>query len=325
MSIRVAGRGLVFSCLLLTSCRGAGAARSSPVERGRYLVDHLYACGSCHTPKLPSGAPDPARYLAGVQCRFDVDPAPGRGCINSKNLTHHPRGLANVTDDRAVKAMFLDGRRPDGKLLHPAMPAYEFHNMPAEHADAIVAYLRTVPGVDQLVPPSEPPFDLSPEQATPPLDLALVPEVPPSARDAESARRGRILVAAACVGCHTPSPARRIPGALPLDTSRLFAGGRAFDPAIIGFDGSGLPARIYSQNLTQHESGLLGWSADDVVRVLVEGKDRDGKGVCPPMPAGPDGPFHGLSPEDARNIASYVVTLPGIDNALPNACAVEPR
>jgi hypothetical protein len=203
------------------------------------------------------------------------------------------------------------------------MPAYEFHNMPGEHADAIVAFLRSVPGVDHRVPPSEPPFEQSPEIATPPLDLALVPEVPAAARERESARRGRLLVAAACVGCHTPSPPTRVPGVLPLDTSRLFAGGRGFDPAIIGFDGSGLPARVYSQNLTQHESGLLGWSADDVVRVLIDGKDRDGKGVCPPMLAGPGNAFHGLHAEDARDIGNYVVTLPGIDNPLPNPCALE--
>jgi mono/diheme cytochrome c family protein len=322
MSIRITGRCLVMSTLLLAGCRDAEAARRTPVELGRYLVDHLYDCGACHTPTLPSGAPDPARYLAGVECRFDVDPAPGRGCINSKNLTSHPRGLGNVTDDRAVKAMIVDGRRPDGKLLHPVMPAYVFHNMPDEHADAIVRFLRSVPGVDQLVPPSEPPFEQSPERATPPLEMALVPEVPSDARDGESARRGRTLVAAACVGCHTPPPAVRAPGVVPLDTTRLLAGGRGFDSASIGHVSPGLPARIYSQNLTQHETGLLGWAADDVVRVLLEGKDREGKAVCPPMPVAA---FHGLAREDAKDIASYLVTLPGIDNPLPGSCALEPR
>jgi mono/diheme cytochrome c family protein len=307
---------------LLAGCREAGAAKGSPALRGRYLVDHLYDCGACHTPRLPSGEPDPARYLAGVECRFDVDPAPGRGCINSKNLTHHPRGLANVTDDRAVKAMIVDGRRPDGKLLHPVMPAYVFHNMPDEHADAIVAYLRSVPGVDHLVPPSEPPFEQAPERATPPLDMALLPPVPSTVSDVAGAARGRVMVAAACAGCHTPPAAVRAPGVLPLDTSRLLAGGRGFDSASIGHAVTGLPPRIYSQNLTQHESGLLGWGASDVVRVLLEGKDREGKGVCPPMPVAA---LHGLAREDAEDIASYLVTLPGIDNPLPQGCALEPR
>lgn len=322
MSIRLTGRCLVLSTFLLAGCRDAGAARSSPVERGRYLVEHLYDCGGCHTPKLSDGAPDPARFLAGVPCLFDVDPAPGRGCISSKNLTPHARGLGNVTDDRAVKAMILDGRRPDGKLLHAAMPSYVFHNMPGEHADAIVAFLRSVPAVDQLVPPGEPPFDRAPELAIPPLDMALMPEVPSDASDVESARRGRTLVAAACVGCHTPPPAARVPGVLPLDATRLLAGGRWFESANIAPSEPGVPPRIFSQNLTQHETGLLGWATDDVVRVLLEGKDREGKGICPPMPTKA---FHGLAREDARDIARYLVTLPGIDNPLPASCALEPR
>lgn len=316
---------LVISCLALGACQAraeearpsAEAARPSAVEappsaveQGRYLVEHVYSCVDCHTPKLPSGELDRSRYLAGVVCRFDVDPTPGRGCINSKNLTHHPSGLANVRDDRALMAMFLDGRRPDGKALHPIMPYWELRNMPPEHAQAIVSYLRTVPGVEHRVPPSEPPFDAAPRAPAPPVDLALVPEVPAAAREAESARRGRRLAAVACIGCHTPPPAS---GAGVLDFAKVFAGGRRFRASALGLASPPQPPLVYSANLTQHESGLLGWSADDIVRVLREGKDRDGRGICPPMPAGPGRSFHGLEEQDARDIAHYLLTLPGVD------------
>jgi mono/diheme cytochrome c family protein len=202
------------------------------------------------------------------------------------------------------------------------MPAFLFHAMPAEHADAIVAYLRTVPGVDHLVPSHEPPFDTPPALAVPPLDVALLPAVPASAPEAESARRGRSLVGAACVGCHTPSSPTQEPGASPLDLTRLFAGGRRFRSAILHLPSPPLPAVVYSQNLTQHATGLLGWSANDVVRVLREGKDRGGDGVCRPMPSGPREAFGGLTNEDARDIANYVVLLPGIDHAVPEPCAL---
>jgi mono/diheme cytochrome c family protein len=297
-------------------------AASPGVELGRYLVDHLYDCGGCHTPRLASGEHDPSRYLAGAECITDVDPEPGRGCIHSKNLTNHARGLANVTDDRAVKDMFLRGRRPDGKLLHPVMPAFVFHAMPAEHADAIVAYLRTVPGVDHLVPPHEAPFETPPSVAVPPVDLALLPVVSAESPAADSAERGRRLVAAACIGCHTPPAPAPAPGASPLDLTRLFAGGRRFRAAVLHLPSPPLPAVVYSQNLTQHASGLLGWSADDIVRVLKHGKDRTGREVCRPMPSGPAGAFAGLSDGDARDIANYVALLPGIDHAVPEQCAL---
>jgi mono/diheme cytochrome c family protein len=284
----------------------------------------LYVCGGCHTPKLPNGDDDPSRYLAGVECVFDVDPAPGRGCIHSKNLTNHPRGLSNVSDDQAIKDMFLSGRRPDGKLLQPVMPYSEYHHMPPEHADAIVAFLRRVPGVDHLVPASEPPFDRPPEVAHAPVDLALVPEVPALSREPESARRGRKLAVAACLGCHTPPPAQAGPGSPPLDLARIFAGGRRFRSAVLRLPSPPQPEVVYSQNLTSHATGLAGWSVEDVVRVLKEGKDRKGEGVCQPMPAGPGRAYGGLSPGDARDIANYLITLPPIENALPLQCVETP-
>ena len=77
---------------------------------------------------------------------------------------------------------------------------------------------------------------------------------------------------------------------------------------------------VFSQNLTQHRTGLLGWTVDDIVRVLKEGRDRRGRGVCAPMPGGPGREYAGMTDGDARDIASYLVTLPGIDNALPAQC-----
>src|SRR5574341_961383 len=38
---------------------------SEQVAYGEYVVEHLMVCGACHTPRLETGEPDPARHLAG--------------------------------------------------------------------------------------------------------------------------------------------------------------------------------------------------------------------------------------------------------------------
>jgi mono/diheme cytochrome c family protein len=42
----------------------APAYAEMPIERGRYLVESLAACGNCHTPRGPDG-PQMDKYLAG--------------------------------------------------------------------------------------------------------------------------------------------------------------------------------------------------------------------------------------------------------------------
>src|SRR6478672_7058626 len=46
---------------------GSGGSTANPasIARGQYLVDHLLACGECHTPVDANGKPDKTKYLAG--------------------------------------------------------------------------------------------------------------------------------------------------------------------------------------------------------------------------------------------------------------------
>jgi mono/diheme cytochrome c family protein len=303
---------------------GDGGPMLSPTaQRGKYLVDVMLSCNDCHTPRLMTGALDFSKYLAGVSCLLDVLPMQaGQGCISSKNLTNHETGLKNVSDD-AIKDMILNGKLPDGKFLHPFMPYYEYHNLTAQDADAIVAYLRTVPGVDNRPTASEPPFNQPPTAAAAPVNLNDVPDVAAGAPNAESARRGRYLAAVGCIGCHTKDKEMPGPGDVPIDSSLYFAGGRGFPAAAFGLPVPPFPQVIYTQNLTQHETGIKDWTAADVVKVLKMGKDKMDKGVCPPMPSGPMGNFGGMTDQDAQDIANYIVLLPGKENMLPNQCAID--
>jgi hypothetical protein len=56
------------------------------------------------------------------------------------------------------------------------------------------------------------------------------------------------------------------------------------------------------------------------VKVLKQGLDRDGKGICPPMPVGPNGAFGHLKPADATDIANYIKSLPPAVNMIVDMC-----
>jgi mono/diheme cytochrome c family protein len=271
---------------------------------------------------LPSGAPDVANLLAGAECFIDIDPVTdGVGCLHTRNLTNHATGLANRTDAQ-IKAMFMDGLRPNSEALIPVMPYWSFHNMTDDDADAIVAYLRTVPGVDHAVPANETPWAAPPAPATA-IDPITIPSPVASNPNFDSAMRGRYLssMAGVCLECHTPEFDPQTNPARPIDMTQPFAGGRVFP---------GLPmppftaAASTSANLTSHATGLAGWDALDIIKVLEMGVDPDDDAICPPMPAGPMAAYGGLTSADATDIANYILTLPGIDNQIDAACSVAP-
>jgi cytochrome c553 len=317
---------------------GGEGGTAAQVARGQYLVDHVAACGDCHTPRLMTGAPDMTRYLAGVDCFIGVpmgssggdggaeagasDAGAGDGgamgppgCLNSRNLTNDPTGLKNRTDDQ-IRTMFQKGTRPNGAFLHPFMPYWIFANMNDDDANAIVAYLRTVPAVEHQVAVNEPPWN-NVMAAVPALDPTTIPAAPAGNTSAENGRYLAGLVGA-CIDCHTPTMGGD-PNA-PMDRSRFFQGSRAFPAAELGLPSPPFPAVIYSQNLTPDVTGTQSYTVDNIVNILKNGLDRDGGKVCPPMPAGMMAAFGGLTDSDARDIATYVKSLPPVSNMRPSDC-----
>jgi mono/diheme cytochrome c family protein len=318
MQLRMKSAGLA-AMVAASACQEARdpeEGRADAVERGRYLVAHVAACPDCHSPRRADGSFDPARWLSGVDCFVDVAPeAPGEGCLSTRNLTDHETGLANRTDAE-IKDMFLRGVRPDGKALHPFMPYAFFGNMLDSDADAIVAYLRTVPGVDHTVTRSEPPF-VAPSAPALRVPEAAIPMPRQDYPDREAALAGRYLAGnvGACLDCHTPR------GKAGPDLARAFQGGLSFGRAALRLP-AGFPETIYSANLTPHPTGILGYAPEQIVRALEQGLDRHGERLCPPMPAGPEQPFAGLAEEDALNIAHYLLSLPPAEHHVPHDCRV---
>jgi len=286
---------------------------TASVERGKYIVDHVAVCPDCHTPRDETGAPIAAQYLAGTECFVQL---PNQSCLHTRNLTNDATGLANRSDED-IKRMITQGIRPavtGDEPLNPVMPYYVLHNMSEDDLSAVVAYLRTVPAVEHAVPRSGVEFEVP--AAANPLDPGQVPMPVSGYSDTPAALRGRYLAGEVgiCLECHT----RHIMGdPNVLDYAGIFAGGEEFP--------IGLPATPISKNLTSDaESGLGEWSVDEIIAAVKQGTDKDGAGICPPMPNGPMGAFGGLTDADARDIAHYVKSLPPIVNVIDDVCTFPP-
>jgi mono/diheme cytochrome c family protein len=116
--------------------------------------------------------------------------------------------------------------------------------------------------------------------------------------------RGAYLTAIMdCRGCHTPGTLMGKP-----DRTRDLAGSE------IGF---AIPALgvFYPPNLTpDDETGLGGWSEDDIMRAVRTGVRPDGRILAPVMPWHA---YAALTDDDARALARYLKALPPIRHAAP--------
>jgi mono/diheme cytochrome c family protein len=144
------------------------------------------------------------------------------------------------------------------------MPSEDFQRMSDEELSDIVAYIRSQPPVDNLVPP----VSLGPlgkvlvATGQLPLSADRIPShdaphalLPPTAE--ASAEFGAHL-AGICAGCHGEDlSGGPIPGAPP----------------------NWVPAR----NLTPHADGLAGWTYDQFTRAMREGVRPDGSPLQEPM------------------------------------------
>jgi len=121
--------------------------QTDKVAYGGYLTTVAH-CFECHTPPGEGGRPDAAKFGAGGRTFFPVEGKP----VRSPNITSDKdTGIGNWTDAQ-IKTAIMQGIDKDGRQLIPQMPYPYFKNLTASDADAIVAYLRTVPAVANPLP-----------------------------------------------------------------------------------------------------------------------------------------------------------------------------
>lgn len=300
----------------------------SAIERGQYIANVLGACTFCHTPLLDNGMRDLDNLFAGVDCFIDIDSPTfkdnmnGTGCLSTRNLSNHATGLANATDQQ-IRDAIRNGVRTDGKKIVPLMPFWVFHNMTDEDLDAVIAYLRSVPGIDHAVKANEPPFSLYNDgtvTALPPLfdnDIKPLTEadipLPRGGTNNVSAMRGRYLssMAGLCIDCHSATAS---PFSLEIDKTKIFGGGRVFPRQDLGLLDPAFPAAIAVRNITPHSTGLAGWTREQIAAAIADGRDRDGNQVCAGTHGGLISGYAALEPQDLADITEYLYQLPEVDN-----------
>jgi len=270
---------------------GVGHAEAqAPVERGKYLVEVLGACGNCHTPKGPKGdLPD--KLLAGG---FVIEEEFGKA-IASNITPDRETGIGSWTDAEIIRAI-REGKGKDGKTLGPPMPYYLYRKLSDNDVTATVAYLKTVKPIKNQVPKSQYKVPLPPSYGP---AVTSVPDPPKT----DLVKYGEYLAGpvAHCAECHTPQNPPGRP-----DQSKFFAGGFPFH---------GPFGTSYSANLTpDKETGIGAWTDERLIRAI-NGVKADGKPVLPPMPW----PYYAgkIADADMKAIVAYLRSLKPIKNKVP--------
>ena len=253
------------------------------VARGEYLV-HAGSCFGCHT--VPGGAP----YAGGraIETPFGVVTAP--------NLTPDATGLGGWSAGDFWRALH-SGRSRSGRLLYPAFPYPNYTRLTRADADAMFAYLKSLPPVVNRAAPHALrfPFD---QQAALAVWRALF--FRPARFEADHAQssqwnRGAYLVETLghCNACHSR---RNVFGATagPLD----LAGGL-------------IPVQNwYAPSLSDNaEAGVGEWPEREIVALLKTGVAAHGS-VQGPMAEVVVRSTRFLSDADLAAMAAYLRDLP---------------
>ena len=267
------------SAMGLTEDAARQLAQTRAVERGQHLVTARYTCIACHG----------ANFGGGVM----VDAFP-LGSLLAPNLTLGSGSRTAAYTPRDWDRIVRHGVLTDG---HPAvMPSDDFQRMSDQELSDIVAYIRTLPAVDNTVPTST--FG--------PLGKVLVatgkmtfsashiahhdaPHLthPP---DAASAEFGKHL-ASVCMGCHGAN----------------FSGG-----PIAGGD----PSWPQARNLTADATGLKGWTYDQFVTAITRSQRPDGTALRSPMSLmAPYG--QRMTDAERQSLWSYLQSLPPVTKTIP--------
>jgi mono/diheme cytochrome c family protein len=270
------------AALVLPSHHRAKAA-DSQLNRGRYLVHGIVACGNCHTPKGPDGQAIVDQELAGgVEFNAPIFHAVAPNITPDKET-----GIGNWTDDQIVSAI-RNGKRPDGTTIGPPMPFAFYRDMSDTDIRAIVTYLRSVKPINNKVEKSTWKLPLPNDYG--PM-VTQVADVPPS----DKATYGHYLAIALghCMDCHTP----KVNGAP--DLSRIGAGGRKIEAWTGGL--------VTSANLTPaNPSGIAGWTDAQVKTAITDGVRPDGRRLVLLMAF--DG-YKNMDNQDLDALVAYLRTL----------------
>ncbi|MFA1772333.1 cytochrome c [Rufibacter glacialis] len=221
------------------------------------------------------------------------------GMFYARNIT--PAGIGDWTDGEVLRAITM-GVNKEGHPLFPVMPHHLYGQLAQEDMEAVVAYLRTLPAIENEVPASRADFPMNFLLNTIPKKAAFQPV--PSAAD--QVRYGKYLTtAAACIKCHTQKKqGQNVAG-------MEFAGGIEFP-----LPGGG---KIASANITPDpQTGIGRWSKETFVSRFKQYADSSyrphtvGKGELNTLM--PWSMYAGMEREDLEAIYVYLQSLPAVQH-----------
>jgi mono/diheme cytochrome c family protein len=243
------------------------------VARGQYLLENVMACGgACHSPQ--NGPP-----FSGAVEELSLGPAVVNFAV--PNLTSDVEtGLGGWSDAEIARAI-REGIGRDGRALE-VMPAFNYHVMSDADISAVIAYLRSLPPVNNEIPE----FNANaigkvllalnlfmPEPVGAPI--TSVQYTPPN----DSIEYGAYLTSiAACRDCHKTD----------LKGGELPQGG------------------MHAPDITM-SGNLKSWSDSDFLLAMQTGKLPEGRNMAPQMPYLEYGK---MEERDLLAIFAYLQSLP---------------
>jgi mono/diheme cytochrome c family protein len=117
------------------------AAKETRLERGKYLVEEVSRCQECHTPILPDGSFDKANWMKGATL-VGIPAKPIEDWHQkAPDITSTSKLWTNWKYEGFV-AFLQTAKNPRGHKAGPPMPAY---TLKPEDAEAMAAYLKSLP------------------------------------------------------------------------------------------------------------------------------------------------------------------------------------
>jgi mono/diheme cytochrome c family protein len=262
---------------------GQPARPTTVISNGEYLA-RAGDCIACHT---AAGG----KLFAGGRAM----PTPF-GTLYSSNITPDPEtGIGKWSPDEFY-AMMHTGRSPDGGLLYPAMPFGAYTKVTRSDADAIFAYLRSVPPIRAPNKPHDLRFPYNNRSLILGWRTLYFTEgtYQPDSGKSKEWNRGAYLVQGLghCAMCHTAINA---------------LGGSSESKA---FQGGLIPMQNwYAPSLTSNkEAGLGDWSIAEISDYLRTGVSHRGA-VYGPMAEVVHDSLQYLTDEDTRAMSVYLKSL----------------
>lgn len=284
------GAVATFASLSAPATLAAASADAALIQRGHYLAI-AGDCTACHT--ASHGKP----YAGGLPIATPV------GTIISTNITPSKRyGIGNYTLAQFSDAL-RKGVRANGAHLYPAMPYTSYAQVSNDDTKALYEYfMKAVAPVDAPSPQTSLPFPFNIRLSMAAWNFLFLDDKPFAPDPGKSAdwNRGAYLVRGLthCSTCHTPR--------------NLLMAEKGSDDL-----GGGDVGGWYAPNITSDaNSGIGGWSEQDLVDYLRTGFAANNAQAAGPMAEAVDDSLRHLSDGDLHAIATYLKTVPAQhDNA----------